>query len=201
MCFAAGHDQHQIPQRRKCTHVGRNAKTVHIMKHVFILLTTLLAISICSNGQDSTLLKRTPYTLRVDVDKNHFYEDKVGGTPYVFPDKTIQIYPGETIYVEVVEENGVVKNMTAVQKIKNPSITLTIAFTQTTKNKVHEMMMLKIENPFPKDLSYNATMFLFKQNRWVNTNVYPVTAKLSAFETWNDIIITLGLGNWKFIDK
>ena len=181
--------------------VGRNAKTVHLMKHIFILLTALVAISICSIGQDSTLLKRTPYTLRVAVDKHHFYEDKVGGTPYVLPDKSIQIYPGETIYVEVVEENGVVKNMTAVQEIKNPSITLTITFTQTTKNKVHEMMMLKIENPFPKDLSYNATMFLFKQNRWVNTNVYQETAKLLVFDIWNDIIITLILGNWKFIDK
>jgi hypothetical protein len=60
---------------------------------------------------------------------------------------------------------------------------------------------LKIQNPFPKDLGYKAKMFLLKQNKWVNTNVYPVTAGLSAFETWPDIIISLALGNWEFIDK
>ena len=113
----------------------------------------------------------------------------------------MQIYPGETIYVEVEQDKGVIKSMKAVKKINNPKTTLTITFSQKSENNIHQMMMLKIQNPFPKNLTYEAKMFLLKQNKWFDTDVYPVMAGLSAFETWSDIIISLGLGSWKFTDK
>ena len=79
------------------------------MKYNLILSAVFFSISLFSSGQDSAILKRTPYNLRVIVDKDQYYEDSIGATPYVLPDKTIQIYPGETIYVELVEENGIIK--------------------------------------------------------------------------------------------
>jgi hypothetical protein len=171
------------------------------MRYVLILFLIFLSVPFNSIAQDSTILKRTPYTLRIDVDKVNFYEDQIGATPYVFPNNGIQIYPGETIYVEVEQDNGVIKSMKAVKEINKPKTTLTITFSQTSENKIHQMMMLKIENPFPKNLAYEAKMFLLKQNKWFDTDVYPVMAGLSAFETWPDIIISLGLGSWKFTDK
>lgn len=171
------------------------------MKKNFIFSIALLAFSFCLYGQDSTQLKRTPYKLIAAVDKKSFYEEDLKETAFVLPDKTVQLYPGETIYIEVEQENGVIKNMTAVKEIKNPAITLTISFTQTATKKVHEMMMLKINNPFSSSLIYKASIFLFKQKRWVNTNVYPVMAGLSAYETWPDIITSIGLSNWAFQTK
>ena len=88
--------------------------------------------------------------------------------------------------------------MTAVEKIVNPEKTVKISFTQSVEKKVHELTMLKIENPFPQNLIYTSKIFLLKQQRWVNTNVYPVQAKLSAFETWPDVIISIALGDWAF---
>jgi hypothetical protein len=167
-------------------------------KYCFIYL---LLASLYSYGQDTGVLKRTPYKLSVAVDKTSFYEEDIQSTAFVLPDKTIQVYPGETIFVEVEVVDGVVKNITAVKEIKNPSITLTISFTQTAKNKVHELMMLKIENPFPKKLLYKAGIYLFKQKKWVGTSVYPVEAGLSGFETWPDIIISIALKDWKFESK
>ena len=61
--------------------------------------------------------------------------------------------------------------------------------------------MLEVQNPFPKNLTYEAQMFLLSNKKWVKTSIYPVMAGLSGFETWTDIIISLGLGNWKFTDK
>ena len=171
------------------------------MRYILVSILFFLTFSVNSKGQDTTVLKRTPYTLRIVVDKVNFYEDQIGATPYVFPNNGIQIYPGETIYVEVEQDNGVIKSMKAVKEINNPKTTLTITFSQKCENNIHQMMMLKIQNPFPKDLNYKAKMFLLKQNKWVNTNVYPVTAGLSAFETWPDIIISLGLDSWEFNDK
>ena len=171
------------------------------MKYFLILVLFFSSVPFNSTGQDSAILKRTPYTLRIDVDNVNFYEDQIGATPYVFPNNGMQIYPGETIYVEVEQDKGVIKSMKAVKKINNPKTTLTITFSQKSENNIHQMMMLKIQNPFPKNLTYEAKMFLLKQNKWFDTDVYPVMAGLSAFETWPDIIISLGLGSWKFTDK
>jgi hypothetical protein len=164
-----------------------------IIASVLILTTTHFAI-----GQDSTQLKRTPYKLKVAVDKKTVYEEDIKATPYVLPNKAIQLYPGETVFIEIDQENGVIKNVTAVDKNVNPGKTLKISFTQTANKKVHELTMLSIENPFPQDLVYTSKIFLLKQQRWVDTNVYPVRAKLSAFETWPDVIISIALGNWQF---
>lgn len=172
-----------------------------IMRYILILSLFFLTVPSNSKGQDSAILKRTPYTLRIDVNKVNFYEEQIGATPYIFPNNGMQIYPGETIYVEIEQDNGVIKSMRAVKEITNPKTTLTITFSQKSENKIHQMMMLKIQNPFPKNLTYIAKMFLLKQNKWIDTNVYPIAAGLSAYETWPDIITSLGLGSWTFTDK
>ena len=171
------------------------------MKQILFLVVSTLTFTISSKGQDTTVLRRTPYTLKIEVDKKNFYEDQIGATPYVFPNNGMQIYPGETIYVEVAEEKGIIKSMKAVKEIANPKITLTIKFSQKSENKIHQMMMLEVQNPFPKNVTYEAKMFLFRNKKWVITSIYPVMAGLSGFETWTDIIISLGLDNWKFTEK
>lgn len=171
------------------------------MRNHIIFSAALLTISICLNAQDTTQLKRSPYKLTVAVDKNSVYEEEISGTPYVLPDKTIQLYAGETVYIEVAQENGVIKSLTAVKEIKNPSITLTISFTQNVKKKVHELTMLKVINPFPNQLIYKAKIFLFPQKKWVDTDVYPVEAGLAGIETWPNIITSIGLGSWTFQTK
>ena len=168
------------------------------MKYIYIGLITLLSTSICSYAQDSTQLKRTPYKLTVAVDKKTFYEEQINETPYVLPDRTVQLYPGETVYIEVEQENGNIKSMTSVKEIKNPSITITITFSQNVKKNVHESTMLKIVNPFTYELIYKAKIFLLRQKKWGNTDVYPVEPGLSAIELWPDIITSIALGDWTF---
>src|SRR4051812_18459777 len=113
--------------------------------------------------QDQTQLVRTPYKLKVVVTKDITYEEDIQATPYVLPKNTIQLYPGETIYVEVEQENNEIKSMNAVKEIKDSSKTLIISFIQTLKKKVHESMMLNIHNPFPTALVYDAQIYLLAQ--------------------------------------
>jgi len=133
--------------------------------------------------------------------RKNFYEDEIGATPYVFPNNGMRIYPGETVYVKVVEENGIIKSMKAVKEITKPKTTLRIRFSQKSEKKIHQMMTLEVQNPFPKKLTYDAQIFLLRNKKWVKTSIYPVMAGLLGFETWTDIIILPGLGNWKFTDK
>ena len=166
-----------------------------------MLFFSLAATSVISYGQDTTKLNRTPYKLTLAVDKKTFYEEELKATPYVLPDNSVQLYPGETVYVEIEQENGVIKSVIAVKDNVKPERTLIISFSQNIKNKVHESMMLKVTNPFSQNLVYKATIFLLKQKKWVATDVYPVEAALSAFEIWPDPIISIALGKWTFQNK
>lgn len=166
-----------------------------------IVLTSILflvnSISIVF-GQDTTVFKRGSYKLKIAVDKKNIYTENIKETPFVLPDKTIQLYPFEKIYVEVIENHGIIGDIRAIKKIQDSSKTLIIELKQISKNNVHQETMLVIKNPFNYDLYYNANIFLLNQRKWVNTSVLPIEAKISGIETWPDVIISIYLYNFKF---
>jgi hypothetical protein len=166
---------------------------------VSILLITLFFSS--SYAQDMTQLKRKPYKLSVVVNKNSIYEEDLNESTYVKPDNTVQIYPGESVFLEVVQENGIIKRLIAVQENKYPENTIIISFTQNTKDGVHEMMMLKVQNPFKQQLIYEALMYVMNGKKWVSTDVLPVEPGLFGYETWPDVITSIALTNWTFKSK
>ncbi len=169
------------------------------LKLIFAILSFIATFF--AMAQESTQLQRVAYKLTVAVDKKTFYEEAIKATPYVLPDNTIQLYPGETVFIEIEQENGIIRSMKAVEQNMHPNKTLSIRFSQTSKNRIHQLTMLHIENPFTEDLIYTSKIFLLHQRKWVDTNVYPVSKKLSAFETWPDIITSIALAGWEFKSK
>lgn len=168
-------------------------------KTTIVLALSALSFTSALHAQDTSQLTRKPYKLSVIVDKQTVYQVDLKETPFIhYPDNTIQLYPGETLYVEIEQTNGVIKSMKAVSKIKDSSKTITLALTQTLKNKKHESMMLKVINPFPYELNYGAMMLLLNKQNWVPTDVYPVGAGLSGYELWPDVITSIGLAQWRF---
>ena len=170
------------------------------MRHLMIFSLAIFMIPIGSLGQDTTL-KRAAYKLTVVVDKNSFYEEQITATPYVLPDKTIQLYPGETINIEILQENGAVRKLIAVKEIKDSSRTVTIRFSQSVNKDSPELTMLKVTNPFPFRLIYKAKIFLLTQNKWTDTDVLPVEPRISGFETWPQVITSIVLSDWKILKK
>jgi len=166
------------------------------MRILFFLLIGLFINSQHAAAQDTSAFGRPAYELKVAVDKESFYSQDIKAGPYVLPDNTIQLYPGETVYVEIEQENGVIKKMQAVPQIRDAAKTITISFTQDVKGKVHSMMMLKVTNPFVQQLVYKVSIYLYSQKKWVSTDVWPVEPGVAGIETWQDIIISVGLGDW-----
>jgi hypothetical protein len=164
---------------------------------VISLLIVFLTTALFVQGQDTTVLKRPAFNLKVAVDKKSLYEQDVESAPYVLPDNTIQMYPGETIYIEMDLQSGVIENIHAVQEIRDSSKTVTIGFLQDTKGKIHTQMLLKVTNPFGFPLLYKADIFPLAQKRWISTDVFPVYPRISGYETWQDIIISIALKDWK----
>lgn len=147
-------------------------------------------------GQDSTILNRPAYKLRVAVDGNSFYEANIESSPYVLPDKTVQLYPGESVFIEVDQKDGKIGGLYATREIRDSSKTLIISFSQETTGNVHKMMMLKVKNPLPYRLKYSAKMLTLR-NKWVNTDVLPVESGLFGIETWPNVIVSIALGGWE----
>ena len=158
-----------------------------------ILLSLTLGLSYAQNEKTN----REEFTLKLPVDGDQFYEQKVENSPYFVKENVLQIYPGEKLFIEVETKKKEITSMKVVKENLNPEKTIEIEFTQNTKDRKSESMILKIVNPFKKDLKYKAMMFIVGHDKWINTNVLPVRAKLSVYESWSDVIITLVLSDWK----
>ena len=166
------------------------------MKSIFLFAALFTASAFASHAQDTTVLTRTPYKLHVAIAKNAAYEEDIKATPYILPGNFVQLYPGETVYAEVERDAGVIKSLKAVKENTNPSKTLVITFSQSVNNGAHEMMQLKIANPFSQTLVYKAKVIYLKGHKWIDTDVLPIQAGLSGIEMWPDIITVVALTDW-----
>jgi len=167
------------------------------MKVTTLILSFVFMTTLCF-GQTNDLPQRDAFKLNIAVDDTNFYNADIKASAYVLPDNTVQLYPGETIYVEVELVKKEIKSMKTVKENLHPEKTLTISFSQQTDGKIHKGMMLKIENPFNRKLEYKANMFLMKYNKWAPTSALPVQPKLTSYETWSDLIVTIALSGWTF---
>ena len=168
------------------------------MKPAVIFTIMMMFVVTSLSAQDLFPLKRKPYLLTVAVDKKNTYEENLPESNYVLRDLTVQLYPGESVFIEIEQENGIVKNVRAVTENKFPEKTLIISFSQISKKKVHEAMMLKIQNPFKYTLKYDAKTYLLNYKNWVNARVIPVQPGLTAYESWAELITSVAIGNLSF---
>jgi hypothetical protein len=173
--------------------IRKNRKTMKTK----IILTLILSLTFGFSYAQNEKTNREEFTLKLPVDGEQFYEQKVENSPYFVKDNVLQIYPGEKLFIEVELKKKEITSMKVVKENLNPEKTIEIELTQNTKDRKSESMMLKIINPFKKDLEYTAMMFIVGHDKWINTNVLPVRAKLTSYETWTDVIITLVLSDWK----
>ncbi|EHQ29869.1 hypothetical protein [Mucilaginibacter paludis] len=162
-----------------------------------LLIIAFLLIKTTGYAQDNNLPTRDAFKLTLAVNDTNFYAVDIKQSAYVLPDNTVQMYPGEKIYLEADFVNHELKAVKSVKSIVNPEKTITISFDQHKEGKKHQQMVLKVINPFGTKLKYQASIFLMKQYKWVKTDVLPVEAKLAAFETWPDVIVTIALSGWQ----
>jgi len=157
-----------------------------------IFFTFFLIITILAYSDENIVIERSSFILKLNVDENRYWEWAVPQSPYVFNDNYIQFYPGEIIFVEADVIDDIIVSLTVVKEIKDQSKTIIIEFNQIAdddNSKIHKFMMLKIINPFNKNLEYKANVYLALYNKWwINTSTIPVRARLTSYESWPDII-------------
>jgi hypothetical protein len=158
-------------------------------KAFFIIEFFILAGSIYSN--DNYIIERSSFLLRLSVDEENYWEWTVPQTPYIFNENYIQFYPGETIFIEADVLDDKIIKLSVVKEILDETKTIIVEFTQITKKdneRIHDIMLLKIKNPFNRDMEYKANIWLLKYDKWTGTSTIPVRAGLLSYESWPDII-------------
>ena len=157
----------------------------------------LLFIQTIAFGQKNDLPNRDPFTLKLAVDETNSYQEDIKSSAYISNDNVIKLHPGEKIYVEIELVKEEITSMKTVKENLKPTKTVTIAFSQLTKEKKHEAMTLEIQNPFDKKLEYQISMLIMEHNMWVSVDVSPVEPKGSAYEIWPGMFVTIALSNWE----
>lgn len=156
------------------------------------------AILIFTSGAFSQEKKnRDSFELKMAVDEEHYFAAKIPGSAYILKDETVQVYPGEELFVEAEISDGNLVNLKNVAVNENPEKTLVIKFEQINEGKKHKCMMLSIFNPFEKELEYSAIILLPKYGRWVETDVIGIKPNGPGYETWPDLISSIALTDWK----
>lgn len=163
-----------------------------------IMITILLCLSFVLTHAQNERSDREAFTLRLPLDGEQYYEEKIESSPFLVKDNLLQIYPGERVFIEVERDKEEIISMRVVKKNLYPDNTIEVEFTQTIKDRTHDMMTLKVVNPFQKHLDYKAMMFPAGQDKGIMTSILPIPPKLTGYEIWPDVITTLVLFDWKF---
>jgi hypothetical protein len=139
---------------------------------------------------------RPAFDLKLFVNDSTFYQAHMDTTFYVIKDRIVQVFPGETVYIEADLLGDSLVNLKLVPEIVNKEKTITVMFSQESEGRKHKFMRLHIRNPFPQTITYSAQINLMKQKKWVRTSVEPVVPNIRANESWEDIITTIALYNF-----
>ncbi|MBD3581555.1 hypothetical protein [Flavobacterium selenitireducens] len=164
------------------------------MKMKYTLMLLLIVVS--SIAQE----KRNELKVELIVDKENNYFTTVAESPYFVKEKVLQIYPGEDLNIEVEINEGNISTMKVVDAVKFPERTISVRFFQESKDRQNAQMMLVVKNPFSKKLFYDAIIYLPVMEKWTRTSIIPILPKLVGYEMWPDVIATIALENWRFIN-
>jgi hypothetical protein len=140
---------------------------------------------------------RPPFTLRLQVDDQHYYEQHFDRIPYA-AENEVYLFAGEAFGINVV----IVRDqIAAVSYQKDPArADVDLAFTQE-KSPHGPIMLLVIHNRLKKRLLMDALMTVPGEEGVSKTNLLPVEPSLSNFETWPHPIVQLVLRNFRFSEK
>ncbi|WP_347989639.1 hypothetical protein [Methylomonas sp. AM2-LC] len=168
------------------------------MKKLHLILLFLASISITFAADDATnklvegLIFREPFTLTLHVDKERFYEEKLGKIPFVY-DGDVYLFKGDEFGLNLDIQDNSIKTVKYQQDLKKADLTL--KFTQEVKSDGTSMMILSMHNNTKHTLNVDALMTVPGKKGIAKTSILPLQPGISSFESWPHPIVQLVLRN------
>lgn len=164
-----------------------------------ILITTLiLLISISSFSEDTNVVFRKPFTLKLPIDKEQYYEQDFPKIPYVY-DNSVYIFPNESFRIGIIF-SGVKVTSVKYDPDKKCEQYFEFQFTHKLKENDEVHMYLKATNKTQHNLIYDAIMVVHDNASPVKTSIVPIHAGLMSFEHWPHPILQLVLTEFRIVE-
>ncbi|MDP2922635.1 MAG: hypothetical protein Q8O30_02795 [Candidatus Omnitrophota bacterium] len=135
---------------------------------------------------------RAPFTLKLHIDKENYYEASYDKIPYVH-NGDIYLFPGESFGADVdIKDNKIV----SLKYQKDPQkADIALRFTQEIKEDGSQIMILKIESKLKQKLYLDAKTAIPGKKGIFKTSILPVEPGLIGYESWPHPIVQLVLTN------
>ena len=141
---------------------------------------------------------REPFTLRLRVDKDHYYEQHFDKVPYVAEDD-VYIFLGDHFGVNLRDNKGEFLSVT--YQPDSAKADVQFGLTQEKAGNGMFMMLLTVQSKLDHRLSYEALMTVPQKDGVLKTNMLPIEPRLASFESWPHPIVQLVLRNFRFSDS
>jgi hypothetical protein len=151
-----------------------------------------------SEPSTNSVAFRKPFTLKLHVDKEHFYEQEFPKIPYVFKDD-VYLFKGDVFGIDLQITNGAVQSVSFQPDTNKAAVNL--RFTQEVEDDGSAMMLLVINNHTKHKLFIDSLMTVPNGERPQRTSILPVEAGLSGYESWPQPIVQLVLRNIRLTEK
>ncbi|MEO6184158.1 MAG: hypothetical protein ABIP71_13855 [Verrucomicrobiota bacterium] len=166
--------------------------------HATLLLLASVAITFATDdaakkpANDTVFHK--PFTLKLHIDKEHFYEEKFGKIPFVHNGDVYLFKDDEFGLVLDIQDNSIrtVKYQADLKKAD-----ATLKFSQEVQADGTAMMMLHIHNNTKHTLDVDALMTVPDKKEIAKTTILAIRPGLSGFESWPHPIVQLVLRNMR----
>ncbi len=147
---------------------------------------------------DADTVLRAPFTLKLHVDKERYYEEKIGKIPYVHRD-VVYLFKDDEFGLALDIQNNTIRRVKYQKDLKKADVTLKL--TQVVNPDRTAMMMLFIRNNTKRKLNLDALMTVPTEKRIFKTSILPVAPGLTGIETWPHPIVQLVLQNIRIAKK
>lgn len=161
-----------------------------LVLNVFFLATVGITCAPANAGEDPVF--REPFTLKLHIDKERFYEEKFGKVPFV-DDGKIYLFKGDELGFDLDIQDNFIRKVIYRPGVKKVDVTL--KFTQVGEPDGTAMMMLRIHNNTKHTLYMDALMTVPGREDIAKTGILPVGPGLSGIESWPHPIVQLLLRN------
>jgi hypothetical protein len=138
---------------------------------------------------------RDPFTLKLRVDKDHYYEERFEKAPYV-ADNDIYFFAGDHFGINVTMKGDQISGVSYQPNVAKADVEF--KFTQDKAPDGRAMMMLVITSKLKRQLFVDALMTVPGKKEIYKTSVLPVQPGLAGFESWPHPIVQLVLRNLRF---
>jgi hypothetical protein len=137
---------------------------------------------------------RPPFTLNLHIDNEQYYQERFDETPYVI-EGGVNLFKGDRFGVTLNVENAAVRAVAYQANIEAADITFD--FNQRAERGGKAMMVLTIRNRTNHTILIDALMTVPGQQNAHATNLLPVGAGLTNYESWPHPIVQLLLFDFR----